>query len=673
MQYSLRLLNQKSDLNSLTLTEFINTLNLIGFEIDNVFFEENNNLNFENINIEIKLPSNREDLLVEFFLLRELKTIFLFEFYSSWEKLKHNYNFVLEQKYFEYDKFEIIPIESHFDNFISYRFELDNYENKKSPLWLQNKLKINGLKTNNLLEDIIELVNFEWGQTLKCSKLNLNSKNYSLVKIVTSEKIENETIIIKDNHDVLYNVFGSSEKLFEISEIINQKFIIESTYYNIHENFLALNTNNTKLSLRYLRKSYLTTFRNAFQRFFTLIELLTDIKILPVVHILNKRNFKLNSDQILNVKKENLTKYLNTKEFDKTIFTKAGLRLTNETADEFSFKISSVRNDLKREVDIIEEYSRFVGYKNYNEIFPEKKLKYSQKVRHNINFIKTFFINYNFFEIFSNSLIENSNNAIQLTNPINNELASLRTSLIPNLISVYETNLLNDSGSKNFFEIGRVFKKFKNKIIEQEKLGAIFSLNFPIDDKNKNINWFIAKGFLENFLKIFGFNFIVNEKLLMRDENFHPTKSIYLVFNGKILGKFGEINPILKEKLLLKKPIYLFELNLIYFPNWKLKSNIQFYKEYSKYPQIVKDLSFTIKKNSDFSKIKDLVEKNIKYLKNISFFDLYFDSELIENINVGIHLIFQSEFETLQNEIIEEEIIKIRSLLKKELNVEFKA
>lgn len=686
MQYSLRLLNQKSDLNSLTLTEFINTLNLIGFEIDNVFFEKINNLNSENINIEIKLPSNREDLLIEFFLLLELKTIFSFKFYSLWKNLKNNYTFILKQKYLQHNTLEIIPIYSEFDDFISYRFELDNYQNKKSPLWLQNKLKINGLIPENIIEDIIQLVNFEWGQTIKYSKVDSNSKNYSLIKTTTSEQfsnsinnnnliIENETIVIKDNNNSISNILGYSEKLFEISEITNRKFIIESTFYNIHENLLDLNTNNTKLSLRYLRKSYLTTFRSAFQRFFTLIELLTDIKILPRVHILNKKKFKLNSNQILKVQKESLTKYLNITEFNKTIFTKAGLILDNETSDDFYFNISSVRNDLKREVDIIEEYSRFIGYKNYLEILPKKELKFSNKIRHNINFIKTFFINYNFFEVFTNSLVENTSglsNVLKITNPINNELSILRKSLLPNLISIYQTNLLNESVSKNFFEIGRVFKKSKNKIIEQEQLSAIFSLNFLLNNPNKNINWFIAKGFIENFLKFFGFNTLSNTKILRKDSNFHPNKSLYIKFEDQILGKFGEINPTLKEKLSLKAPLYLLELNLIYFTNWKLKSDINCYKEYSKYPQIIKDLSFSIKKNSDFFKIKDLIQKNIKYLKNISFFDLYFDSNITENVNVGLHLIFQSEFETLQNEIIENEIIKIRFILKNELNVEFR-
>ena len=687
MQYSLRLLNQKSDLNSLTLTEFINTLNLIGFEIDNVFFEKINNLNSENINIEIKLPANREDLLLEFFLLLELKTIFSFKFYSLWENLKNNYNFILKQKYFQHNNFEIIPIYSDFNDFISYRFELDNYQNKKSPFWLQNKLKINGLRPENVIEDIIQLVNFEWGQTIKYSQLDSNSKNYSLVEIPTSEKflntinndnnliIKNKTIIIKDNNNSVSNILGYSEKLFEISEIINNKFIIESTFYNIHENLLDLNTNNTKLSLRYLRKSYLSTFRAAFQRFFTLLELLTDIKILPRVHILNKKKFQLNSKQILKVKKENLTKYLNITEFNKTIFIKAGLSLETETKNDFYFNIPNVRNDLKREVDIIEEYSRFIGYKNYLEIFAKKELKYQNKVRHNINFIKSFFINYNFFEVVSNSLIENKKdlrNVLKITNPINNELAILRKSLIPNLIEIYETNLLNDSVSKNFFEIGRVFKKSNNKIIEQEKLSAIFSLNFLLNNPNKNINWFIAKGFVENLLKFFGFNILSNTKILTNDTNFHPTKSIYLKFEDHILGKFGEINPNLKEKLSLKTPLYLLELNLIYFTNYKLKSDINSYKEYSKYPQILKDLSFSIKKNADFSKIKYFIEKNIKYLKHISFFDLYFDVNTIEKVNVGLHLIFQSEFETLQNEIIENEIIKIRFILKTELDAEFR-
>ena len=43
--------------------------------------------------------------------------------------------------------------------------------------------------------------------------------------------------------------------------------------------------------------------------------------------------------------------------------------------------------------DLVEEYSRFIGYANFPEVFPEKKLTYSSNSQKNIEYIKTFFVN----------------------------------------------------------------------------------------------------------------------------------------------------------------------------------------------------------------------------------------------------------------------------------------
>jgi hypothetical protein len=50
-------------------------------------------------------------------------------------------------------------------------------------------------------------------------------------------------------------------------------------FYDIHQNVLNLNTINTKISLRFLRKTYLETFKIAFQRLLTFLEILTESSI----------------------------------------------------------------------------------------------------------------------------------------------------------------------------------------------------------------------------------------------------------------------------------------------------------------------------------------------------------------------------------------------------------
>ena len=137
---------------------------------------------------------------------------------------------------------------------------------------------------------------------------------------------------------------------------------------------------------------------------------------------------------------------------------------------------------MERPIDLIEEYSRFIGYKNFQEILPKKQLTYNPRKLNNYKFIRQFFINYGFNEVFTNSLISTNTKtnkfSLQLENPLNNETNTLRTSLFPKLFDVFDLNLKAGFNNCCFFEIGRVFKVSNNQIIEQDKISGIFQLGY---------------------------------------------------------------------------------------------------------------------------------------------------------------------------------------------------
>ena len=100
MQYSLRQLNKIANLKQLKISEIINKLNLIGLEVDDIIDEKLvANQYIKNTSLVIDIPSNREDLLNENFLLDELATIFNFQLFNFWNNIKSNYHFLLNKQY----------------------------------------------------------------------------------------------------------------------------------------------------------------------------------------------------------------------------------------------------------------------------------------------------------------------------------------------------------------------------------------------------------------------------------------------------------------------------------------------------------------------------------------------------------------------------------------------
>ena len=89
MEYSLYYLNKQANLNNLKINEIIDNLNLIGFEVDDVFEEQlPTNPLINDTRLLIEIPSNRQDLLNEKLFLKEISTIFSLETYDLWRNLK---------------------------------------------------------------------------------------------------------------------------------------------------------------------------------------------------------------------------------------------------------------------------------------------------------------------------------------------------------------------------------------------------------------------------------------------------------------------------------------------------------------------------------------------------------------------------------------------------------
>lgn len=675
MEYSLQQINKLANYKNLDVNTFVETLNLIGLEVDEIFIdklEEKSTIN--DIRIEIKIPANREDLLSEMIFIEELATVFLLNLYETWKNLKKEYFFLLKKNYFQYSSYSINLIDSEFQDILTYAIKINSYDTVEVPKWISKKLNKVDLKANNLIESLIELTIFEWGQNYNSlfdnnNKLIIKRSQTDDFILINNDKyfIPKGSILLKNSEDKILSILGLINH-----NIVTKSFVLEASFYNIEKNILELNDINTKLSFRYLRKCFLNNFKYSFQRLLTLIEIISNGVIDKKIYKTTNRNFDLNHYKLLKVNKNIFQKILNIPNYDNNILTRANIKLVCSTLNELYFRIPYYRTDLTREIDLIEEYTRFIGYKNFKEILPQSYISNFPSKNSYINFIKQFFILNNFNEVFTNSLISElkiEESTIFLKNPLNKDLSILRSSLIPNLLDIFLKNIQFVSNYSKFFEIGRIYKQNDSKIVEEEYL----SLIFPIENElNSKLTWFKAKGFIEYFLSFFGNKNFIFEKSDVTKNYYHPKKTIIVQENKKIIGIFGEIHPKYRKMYSLKQNIYLFELNLNSVNSKNLESNLKISKEYSKYPSITKDLSLTISKNINFSELRELIRNSLEDLKHFEFFDIYPDENSFENISIGIRLEFQSYTKTLLTDEIELKINNLLILLKNNYKINLK-
>ena len=244
MEYSLYYLNKQAKLKDLKITEIIDKLNLIGFEVDDIFEESvmtNKFLNDTRLLIEI--PSNRQDLLNEKLFLHEKSTIFMLEVYKIWKVLQPNYSFILNQHNKKHSKQIVKQIESSLNHILVYKFELENCFVKKSPLWIQQKLQNRGLESFNNLDDFLNLIILEYGSTITSSLFKENHQGYEIERSVENTKfngteIPSGSILLKDKENQIICVLGV---LNFIEDVTNKNTLsLEGFFYDIHENILDL-------------------------------------------------------------------------------------------------------------------------------------------------------------------------------------------------------------------------------------------------------------------------------------------------------------------------------------------------------------------------------------------------------------------------------------------------
>lgn len=342
------------------------------------------------------------------------------------------------------------------------------------------------------------------------------------------------------------------------------------------------------------------------------------------------------------------------------------------------------REDIRREIDIIEEICRLYGVDRMASIMPKvHKLGIedsSYQVRKKITIC---LLNEGFNELVSYSLVNNKENKhsfIKLINPLSKDYSGLRTTLLPNLVDIVKENIRQGNNTFEGFEYGHVFSKdFTGQYVETECLSGIFGgikLKSEWSEKLNDLSWFEAKGKMEQIFE--KLNLLVSWENNESEQNLnilHPyrTAKIYLS-NKQLLGIFGQINPFLAKTLNIPLKFYLFEFNLKLLVSELDQCSNFIYRHYSFYPKIIKDLSFIVDKNVSFNSIENVIySKGSNLLIEINLLDQYDGDLILDNqVSLCIQLVFQSFQRTLKNNEIDLIIDRISLTLKNKYKAIFR-
>ena len=602
--------------------------------------------------IDFELTSNRGDLLSILGMAYELGAI-----YNT--KVK---DIVLSYKEIPKDITSSLKLDVKTDNVLLFLAkEATNITIKESPRFIRNRLISSGIRPINNVVDISNYVMLETGQPLhfydadKLGNVIGSRMAYDKEEVTTldNEKriLTKDDIVIINKDDKAIGLAGVMGGLSTEVDENTKNIIIESAIFNP--------TLIRKTSKRILRSEASNRFEKgldpnrtymAIERSMHLLEKYAGAKVTSGT--LEHKNIDI-KDKEITITYDKINKVLGTKLSKEDILnTLDKLEFPYTTnKEEVTIKVPSRRVDINIKEDIIEEVGRIYGIDNIKgrsmhlEVKRGNVNKTNRSIRHllsdlSLNETLTYTL---IKEEDSHKYTTDTYSSINVLDPMTLDRSTLRYSLIPSLLSVYDYNTKRGNNDIRLFEIGKGFSKVDNTYKEEEKLAILMSGNYYYSlEGNRSVNFYIIKGIVEKVLNHLGYNGRYYFKVLDIPEELHPGISASIYIDNKKIGIIGRIHPNIT-----KEDIYISEINLSLLK--EIRTSKMKYKEVSKYPSITKDVSFLLKEDIPSEEIIKAIKKSGgKLLTKIEVFDLYKGIGIPKDMrSLGFKLYFEDPNKTL--------------------------
>lgn len=656
--------------------------------------------------IEVDITANRSDALSHYGVARDL---------YAWLK-QNNYQTELHKPNcdaFEVDN-ESLTIDVEVKNTEACKryacVSISNCEVKESPEWLQNKLKIVGIRPINNIVDITNYIMMAYGQPMHCFDADMVAGH----KIVVTTQPEGTKFITLDGEE--HSLSERDLSICNANEAMCIAGIFGGKGSGTYENTRNIVLESAYFHPTWIRKSArrhgLST--DASYRFERGIDPNGQVYALKQAAILCKELAGGQvSMQIKDVYPEPIEgskvvltyDYVNSligkeigKDTIKSIVTSLDMKIEAENENQIEILVPAYRVDVKRPCDVVEDILRIYGYNNV-EIPLQLKGTLTiptdeDRNRKYINLISEQLVGGGFNEILNNSLTKVSyykdlnryteETTVKILNHLSADLGVMRQTLLFGGLESIVRNANRKNSNLRFFEFGNCYhydesKKEADKLIKaytQDQHLGLWITGKRVENSwahpNEDASFYELKAYVENILVRLGLS--LQAVTLVKGENNIFEDSISIVTKaGKIIAELGIVAYKLTKNMGITNEVFFAD---IYWDNLlkAVKKHVVEYKEISKYPAVSRDLALLVDKTVEFEQIKEIAySTEKKLLKAVELFDVYEGKNLPEGKkSYAVNFILQDEQKTLNDKQIDSIMNKLIDNLTKRLNAELR-
>lgn len=656
--------------------------------------------------IEIDITANRADALSHWGVARDL---------YAWLK-RNGYETSLHRptcESFSVDNHDL-PIKVDIENREACKryacVSITGCEVKESPDWLQNKLRVIGLRPINNIVDITNYIMMAYGQPMHCFDADMVEGK----QIIVRTQPEGTKFITLDGeehtlgeHDLsicnakepmcIAGIFGGKGSgTYETTTNV----VLESAYF--HPTWIRKSARrhglSTDASFRFERSIDPNGTIYALKQAAILCKELAGGKVsMDICDVypepLKDFDVQLNYDYVRSLIGKEIPNDL-----IKSICESLDMKVKNETSEGLELDVPAYRVDVQRPCDVVEDILRIYGYNNV-EIPTQLKsclvVKGDEDKKHKLeNIIGEQLVGDGFNEILNNSLTKGAyyeshnaypaENCVKIMNPLSTDLNVMRQTLLFGGLESIEHNAKRKNQNLRFFEFGNVYHFAPEKQNHDNPMSAYtenYHLGIWLTGKriqgswahpDEDSNYYQLAAYVDNIFRRIG----VPAGLTVRKKSDNDIYSAGLTIENRGGKKLAELG-ILSKKVLkaadIDQPVFYAELNWTALMKVVRKNNV-LYSEISKYPAVSRDLALLINKNVEFEQIEQIARQTEKkLLKKVELFDVYEGKNLPEGKkSYAVNFILQDETKTLNDKQIDAMMNKLITNLKNKLGAELR-
>lgn len=361
-----------------------------------------------------------------------------------------------------------------------------------------------------------------------------------------------------------------------------------------------------------------------------------------------------------------------------------GLRevATSEISGEFW--VPSFRMDLKREVDLIEEVARLYGADRIPATPPRGTvgLHEHDKLHDGLALARQILIGQGLHEIQAQTLISDQAAGIPsglellaLEHPLSSDMNVLRPSLLPGLVEALRHNANHGLADAALFETGSVFCLRNGQPAEEERLalaltGSRFPLFWKKEKETGDFDLFDLKGRLEILLEALGVQGAQWRRAELSESPFVEEGS--LLIGKQVIGRFGQMRPLLTAHLDLKKPVFLAELDLKTLLTRRSKKRP--FQALPVFPSARRDAAMLVDESISHADVLRAVKKaKPDFLQTVELFDVFRGKGIPEGKkSLAYAFVYRHRRRTLKDEEVATAHAKIIRRLQDEIAAEIR-